>query len=71
MAGFGEDRLGVELHALDRELAVAQAHHQAVLRLGAHLEHVGHGVALDDERVVAGGGERGREAREHAAAVVA
>ena len=43
--GLGEDRLGVELHALDRELAVAQPHHQAVLRLGADLEHVGHGVA--------------------------
>ena len=39
--GFGEDRLGVELHALDRQVAVAQAHHQAVLRLGGDLEHVG------------------------------
>ena len=27
------------------------------------LEHVGHRVALDDERVVAGGGERARAAR--------
>ena len=34
-ARLGEDRLGVELHALDRELAVAQAHHQAVVGLGA------------------------------------
>ena len=63
VAGLGEDRLGVELHALDRELAVAQAHHQAVLGLGGDLEHVGHGVALDDERVVAGRGERARAAR--------
>ena len=35
VAGLGEDRLGVELHALDREVAVAQAHDQAVLGLGA------------------------------------
>ena len=61
----------MELHALDRELAVAQAHDEAVLGLGADLEHVGHGVALDDERVVAGGGERGGHAAEHARAVVA
>ena len=61
VAGVGEDRLGVELHALDRELAVAQAHHQAVLGLGGDLEHVGHRVAVDDERVVAGRGERVRQ----------
>ena len=33
--------------------------------------HVGHRVALDDQRVVAGRGERGGQAGEHAAAVVA
>ena len=62
----GEDRLGVELHALDRELAVAQAHHQPVLGLGGDLEHVGNRIALDDERVVARRGERARQAGEHA-----
>ena len=48
----------MELHALDRELAVPQAHHETVLRLGGDLEHVGHRLAGHDQRVVAGGGER-------------
>ena len=60
----------MELHALDRELAMAQAHHQPVFRFGGHLEHVGHGVALHDERVVARRGERARQTGEHAHAVV-
>src|SRR3546814_14373030 len=38
VAGGGEDRLGVELHALDVELAVAQAHDGAVVGLGGDLE---------------------------------
>ncbi len=42
VARVGEDRLGVELHAFDRKLPVAQAHHQAVLRLGGDLEDIGH-----------------------------
>ena len=46
VARVGEDRLGVELHAFDRELAVAQPHHQAVVGLGRDLEHVGHRIAL-------------------------
>ena len=41
----------------DRQLAVAQPHHDAVDGRG-HLEAVGHGVARDDERVVARRGER-------------
>ena len=62
----GEDRLGVELHALDRQLAVAQAHDRAVGGLGGDLEHVGQAVAVDDQRVVAGGLERVGQAGEHA-----
>ena len=42
---------------------MAQPHHQAVVGLGGDLEHVGHGVACDDERVVAGRGERVRAGR--------
>ena len=61
----------MELHALDRELAVAQAHHQPVLGLGGDLEHVGHRVAGDDERVVARRGERVRQPGEHAGVRVA
>ena len=45
VTGVGEDRLGMELHALDRELAVAQAHHEPVFGLGGDLEHVGNRVA--------------------------
>ena len=42
VAVLGEDRLGVELDALDVELAVAQAHDHAVVGAGGDLEHVGH-----------------------------
>ena len=42
LAGGGEDALGVELHALERPLAVAQAHHDAAVRPRRDLEAVGH-----------------------------
>ena len=48
------------------KLTVPQRHHQPVLRLRRHLEHVGHGVAVDDKRVVTGRGERARQAGQHA-----
>ena len=70
VARLGEDRLGVELDAFDRELAVAEPHHEAVLALGRDLEPLGHRVAVDDQRVVPRRGERARHAGEHAAAVV-
>ena len=60
----------MELHTLDRVMAMPQAHDQPVFRLGRDLEHVGHGVTVDDERVIARCGERVRESREHARAVV-
>src|SRR5215207_889965 len=53
----GEDGLGVELHALNLKAAVAQAHDDAVGRRGRDFEAVGQTLALDDERVVARGGE--------------
>ena len=71
VAADGEDRLGVELHALHRQLAVAQAHHHAVVGLGGDLEAVGHRRPVDHEAVVAGGLERLRQPGEHAGVGVA
>ena len=47
-----EDRLGMELHAFDRKVAMAQPHHQPVFRLGGDLEHRRYRIARHDERVV-------------------
>ena len=43
-ARHGQDRLGVELHPLDAQRAVAQPHDHAVGRGGRHLQLVGHRV---------------------------
>src|SRR5215207_2840886 len=67
----GEDGLGVELHALHLEEAVAQAHDDAVGRRGRDFEAVRQTLALDDERVVARGGEAVFEPLEDRPAVVA
>ena len=63
-----QHRLGVELDAVDRELAVAHGHDLAVRAGRADLEHVRD--AGRGERVVAAGLERGGEAGEEPAAVV-
>ncbi len=63
-----EHRLGVELHAVDRQCAVPHAHHLAVLGARRHLELVGD--ARRRERVVAPGAEALRQAGEDPAAVV-
>ena len=66
-----EHGLGVELDALERQRDVADAHHDAV-----DLAHRGHPELgrqrrrVDRQRVVAGGHERRRHAREQAGAVV-
>ena len=65
----GQDRLGVELDALGRQLAVAGAHHH-VAEAGAELELVGQ-VGVGDQRVVAAGDQRARQAGVDRAAVVA
>src|SRR5207342_703233 len=57
MPMLGQDRLGMELHALDRMLAMAQAHdlvERAIFIVGPRgdLEAVGQGVARDHQRVV-------------------
>ncbi len=54
---FGEDAFGMELDAPDREVLVADAHDFAFVGFGSDFEAVGEGIALDDERVIAGGGE--------------
>ena len=61
----------MELHAFDRQLTMAEPHHQAVGGPRGDLEDFGHGGGGDDERVVAGRDKIGFEAREDAAAVVA
>ncbi len=60
----------MELHTFDVELAVAQAHHQAVVGLGGDLEHVGHRCPVDHQRVVPGGLERLGQPGEHAGPAV-
>src|SRR5262245_49012511 len=65
-----EDRLGMELHALDRELAVAHRHDLAVVRPSRELERLGAALALDHQAVVARRLERARQAGEEPAPVV-
>ena len=65
-----EDRFGVKLHAFDVEFAVPHAHDDAVGCFGGYLKAVGHGGPVDDERVVAGGFERGGESGKYAGALV-
>ena len=71
-AVLGQDRLGVELHALERQRPVPDPHHHAlvvdVAGPGRRLEHVGQPDRR--ERVVADGGEALRHAGEDAPAVV-
>ena len=71
MAALGEHRLGVELHALDGQLAVPQRHDDARLAVWpVTSSSAGTRVRVDRQRVVAGGGERGRQPGEHALALV-
>ena len=57
----GQDRLRMELDALDRVLAMPDTHDQPVGGPGGHLEHVGQRVAGDGQRVVPTRIERGGE----------
>ena len=63
---LGQHALGVELHAVHRQLAVTHAHHDALGVPGGELEAVGQRL-VDDQRVVAGRRERVGQAGEHAA----
>src|SRR6267142_6868829 len=53
LAGFGEDRFGMELDAFDFVAAVAEAHDDAVIGFGGDGEFARERFALDDERVIA------------------
>src|SRR6185437_5111592 len=70
LAGQGEDALGVELYALNGELAVADRHDGVVGGAGGDLEAFGHRGRINDQRVVAGGGEGLGQAAEDGLAVV-
>src|SRR5436190_1553861 len=52
LAVVREHRLGVELDALGRQLAVADGHHHAAAA-GRHLEAPGDALGVDHERVIA------------------
>lgn len=60
----------MELHAPDRERAMAEPHDLALGRLGRDLELRGEGRALDQQRVVARGGEALRHAAEDVGVLV-
>src|SRR6266513_2943074 len=60
----------MELHAFDRQVAMAQAHDLAVLRLGAHRQAAGERLPLHGERVVARRNEFVRNLKINPAAVV-
>lgn len=64
------ERFGMELHAPDREVAVPQAHHEAVVGPRSDFEASREGLALDDERVVAGRVERIGQSLEEVGVVV-
>ena len=55
VAVLGGDALGVELHAEDRQLAVLQALHDAVLALGGRKKPLRPPFTIYHQRVVAGG----------------
>src|SRR5471032_2489504 len=70
LAVLGSDAFGMELDAVHRMLLVRHRHHEAIAGLGGDFELCGHGIALDDERMIAGRLERGVDAAEHAFALV-
>ena len=66
VAALGEDRLGVELHAVDRQLGVPHAHDHAAFGAGGDLQLGGHGLRQDRQRVIPRRGERVRKSLQHA-----
>ena len=71
MAVLGGDAFGMELHAVDWQLAMAEAHDDAVLGFGADLQGVRQAVALDDKGVIARRLERRGDAGEQRRAAMA
>ena len=70
LAGLGEDGFGVELHAFEFVAAVAHTHDGAVVGFSGDSEFSREGFALDDERVVARGGEGVGELAENGFSIV-
>ncbi len=66
----GEDRLRMELHALDRKHAVAEAHDEAVRGMRSDLQTLRQGLSFQDEAVITTYGHGLWEPREEAAPVV-
>src|SRR5262245_52261418 len=54
LAHRGQDALRMELDPLQPMLAMTQAHHDPVVRPGRDLQRLRHGVARDDQGVIAG-----------------
>ena len=65
MPALGEDRLRVELDAVDRQFRVPDPHDDAALGAGRHLEFGGQRLGHDRQRVVPGRGERIRKSLQH------
>src|SRR5882762_4968900 len=68
---LGEKGLGMELHALHGELAVAHAHDLAVLGLGRDLQALGQRRPANRKRMIAGRHERTRKSAKHTEARMA
>src|ERR1700723_2621838 len=62
--------LRVELHTFYAQLAVAQTHDYAVVGFGGNFECARQRFSIDDERVIARGNERLRQAAEYCFAVM-
>ena len=70
MPALGQDGLGVELHAFDGQVPVAESHDDASAGAARHDERRRHGLGHHGQRVVAGGDERVGEPRIERPAVV-
>ena len=55
VAAAGQDALGVELHTLDRQLTVTDAHHHTVDRAGGDIEAAGDRRRIEWYRVAVNG----------------
>src|SRR6202035_4682725 len=71
MAVLRRDALGMELHAVHRQLRMSKPHHHAVVGIGGHGELARHARSLDHQRVIARRLERRVDAAKNSGAVVA
>lgn len=70
VAGLAQDGLGVELHSLDREVSVGQAHHDSGVGTCGDPKALRDAGFGDRQRVIPRRGERRGQAREHSGPVV-